>query len=53
MGQTMIEIDLDYAFNLPAVWIWLATVVIISLLASLLPGRDATRISVRQSLAYA
>jgi putative ABC transport system permease protein len=37
LGQTMIDVDLDYAFNLPATG----------------PARNATRISVRQSLAYA
>jgi ABC-type antimicrobial peptide transport system permease subunit len=33
--------------------IWLVIVVIISILASVLPARNATRISVRDSLAYA
>lgn len=53
LGQTMLEIDLDYAFNGTAVFIWLAAIVLISVLASILPARDATRISVRESLAYA
>jgi ABC-type lipoprotein release transport system permease subunit len=33
--------------------IWLAMVVIISILASVIPARNATTISVRESLAYA
>ena len=53
LGQTMIEVDLDYAFNFPFVFVWLAAVVIISILASVLPARDAIRVSVRESLAYA
>lgn len=53
LGQTMIDVDLDYAFNLPAVFIWLATVLVIAALFSTGPARNATRISVRQSLAYA
>lgn len=53
LGQTMIDVDLDYAFNLPAVFIWLGTVLVIAALFSTGPARGATRISVRQSLAYA
>lgn len=53
LGQTMIDVDLDYAFNLPAVLIWLVTVLVIAAAFSIGPARNATRISVRQSLAYA
>ena len=53
LGQTMIDVDLDYAFNLPAVVIWLGTVLVLAALFSTGPARNATRISVRQSLAYA
>lgn len=35
-----------------ALLIWLAIILIISTLASILPARNATRISVRESLAY-
>lgn len=52
LGQTMIEIDLDYAFNFPAVGIWLGGVLVLAVLFSLWPARNATRISVRESLAY-
>ena len=52
LGQTMIEVDLDYAFNFPSVLVWLAAVLAISILASMLPARDATSVSVRESLAY-
>jgi ABC-type lipoprotein release transport system permease subunit len=52
LGQTMIEVDLDYAFNLPFVPVWLGAVLVISVLAAVLPARDATRMSVRESLAY-
>ena len=44
---------LDYQYNWPAVGTWLAAVIAISVLASILPARNATRISVRESLAYA
>jgi putative ABC transport system permease protein len=52
LGQTMIEVDLDYAFSFPSVLVWLASVLAISILASMLPARDATRVSVRESLTY-
>jgi putative ABC transport system permease protein len=53
LGQTMFEANLDYQYNFGAVVIWLVTILIISALASVLPARSATRISVRDSLAYA
>lgn len=52
LGRTMIDVELDYAFNSESVFFWLGTVLIISLLASVLPARRATRVSVRESLAY-
>lgn len=53
LGKTMFGATLDYQYNWSAVTIWLGTVVAISILASILPARNATRISVRDSLAYA
>jgi putative ABC transport system permease protein len=53
MGQVMFQTDLSYQYDLAAVGIWLASILIISTLASILPARSATRVSVRQSLAYA
>jgi putative ABC transport system permease protein len=51
-GQIMFGIDMDYQYNLNAALIWLVVVLIIAALASIIPARNATRISVRQSLAY-
>jgi putative ABC transport system permease protein len=53
LGQTMLSIDLDYAYSAWGVLIWLGIIVTISTLASILPARNATLISVRESLAYA
>jgi putative ABC transport system permease protein len=53
LGQAMFEANLDYQYNLEAVVIWLLIITIISTLASILPARNATLISVRDSLAYA
>jgi putative ABC transport system permease protein len=53
MGRAMFDIALDYQYHVAAMGIWLAMVVIISILASVIPARNATTISVRESLAYA
>jgi putative ABC transport system permease protein len=52
LGQTMFNTQMDYRFNTQAVLIWLVVILVVSTLASILPARSATRISVRQSLAY-
>jgi putative ABC transport system permease protein len=53
LGQTMLDIDLDYSYSYGAVFIWLAAILVIAALAAIVPARSATRISVRESLAYA
>jgi len=52
LGKTMFGATLDYQYNWSAVGAWFALVIIISIIASILPARGATRISVRDSLAY-
>jgi putative ABC transport system permease protein len=52
MGQAMFNASLDYAYNYAAMLNWLVIILIISTLASILPARNATRVSVRESLAY-
>ncbi|MBP6472355.1 MAG: ABC transporter permease [Chloroflexi bacterium] len=52
LGQTILKIDLDFAFSYSGVVIWLVAILSIAFLASLIPAHAATRISVRQSLAY-
>ena len=53
MGNIMFKTTMDYQYNWLAVLLWLGIVVVISILASIFPARGATRISVRDSLAYA
>lgn len=53
LGKIMFGATLDYQYNWMAVATWLAIVLMVSLLASVMPARGATRISVRDSLAYA
>ncbi len=52
LGKAL-EINLDYQYNVQAVIYWLIAILVISVLASILPARNATRVSVSQSLAYA
>jgi len=53
LGHAMFGATLDYQYNGNAVLLWFGIVLGISMLASVLPARGATRISVRDSLAYA
>jgi putative ABC transport system permease protein len=52
LGRTMLEVDLDFAFHISAVGIWLAVVLVISVVASIAPSRRATKISVHEVLSY-
>jgi putative ABC transport system permease protein len=53
LGTTLFEAHLDYQYSFQAVLIWLVIIVVISILASIIPARNASVISVRDSLAYA
>ncbi len=48
----VIDFPAVYHYSFTGVWLWLGVVVALSLLASGLPARRATQISVRESLAY-
>jgi putative ABC transport system permease protein len=48
----IIDFPFDYLYSTSSVGLWLGIVVVLSLLASWLPARRATKISVRESLAY-
>ncbi len=47
-----LESELFYTFDMSGSIIWLVIITILSIIASWLPARGATRISVRESLAY-
>jgi putative ABC transport system permease protein len=53
LGHAIFGASLDYQYNWLSVSVWLGVVIVIAVLASILPARGATRISVRDSLAYA
>lgn len=52
LGRVMFGVNLQYRYDYQAALIWLGLILLIGVLASLGPARNATRISVRQSLAY-
>jgi len=52
LGMTMLEVDLDFAYDAWTVGVWLVMVMVISVVASITPARRATKISVRESLSY-
>jgi putative ABC transport system permease protein len=53
LGNVMFNATLNYQYNFGAVFGWLIIVVVISAIASIMPARSATHVSVRDSLAYA
>jgi putative ABC transport system permease protein len=52
VGMAFIGVWTKYVFSYVGVWAWLAVVMVVSALASLAPARRASRISVREALAY-
>ncbi len=52
LGQAIFRRPLPYTYVLPGPLIWLAIILVISTVASLLPAERASRISVREALAY-
>ena len=52
IGTITLRINLDYVYSLGGLTLWLAIASILAVLASLLPARNATKVSVRDVLAY-
>jgi putative ABC transport system permease protein len=52
ISQTIFSAKAEMAFTVKGFGIWLGVVVILSVLASLLPARNATRLTIREVLAY-
>ncbi|HDQ70503.1 MAG TPA: FtsX-like permease family protein [Chloroflexi bacterium] len=52
IGMGLMELALDFKYPVSALMLWLAIVLVISAVASLFPAWRATRVSVRESLAY-
>jgi putative ABC transport system permease protein len=52
VGMSFLQAPLSYTFSIDGVLIWLAVVVVLSGVASFLPARNASRLTVREVLAY-
>ena len=52
VGITLMELPLDFSYPVGSMALWLVIVVVLSALASLWPALRATRVSVREALAY-
>lgn len=52
IGYAMFEIPLNYAFSPNGIGIWLLIVIVLASLASVLPAYSASRMTVRETLAY-
>ena len=52
VGIPILGVPLNYSYSMTGVVLWLIIVVILSALASLLPARNASRLTVREVLAY-
>jgi putative ABC transport system permease protein len=51
-GGAMMGMPLSYSYSMQGLWGWLLAVVLLSALASYVPARNATRLTVREVLAY-
>jgi putative ABC transport system permease protein len=52
VGISIFQAKLSYTFSLEGVGLWLVVVIVLAILASLLPARNASRVTVREVLAY-
>jgi len=52
ISQAMMGSKMDLAFTTQGVFIWLAVVIVLSFIASILPARNAARLTIREVLAY-
>jgi putative ABC transport system permease protein len=52
VSSTIFQLPLDFSYATGAVVVWLLAVIVLSALASLWPALNATKISVREALAY-
>ncbi|MDJ0755335.1 MAG: FtsX-like permease family protein [Ardenticatenaceae bacterium] len=52
IGEQFLNTPLDYAFSYSSVLIWLVAVIVLSMLSSLVPAWNASRLTVQRVLAY-
>jgi len=52
VGMSLLQTPLNYTFSMGGALLWLVIVIILAGLSSLLPARRASRLTVREVLAY-
>ena len=52
VGRAIMGSPLTYSYSILGLWIWLVVVFLLSALASFIPARNASRLTVREVLAY-
>lgn len=52
LGQAVMGVPLTYAYSMQGLWLWLVIVILLSVVASFIPARTASRLTVREVLAY-
>jgi putative ABC transport system permease protein len=52
LGQAVMGVPLTYSYSMPGLWLWLFIVILLSVLASFVPARNASSLTVREVLAY-
>jgi len=52
LGSATMGAPLTYSYSMQGLWAWLVLVLILSALASFIPARNASRLTVREVLAY-
>lgn len=52
VGLAVMGVPLNFSYSITGVWVWLVLVLFLSALASFIPARNASRLTVREVLAY-
>ena len=52
VGIPILGVPLSFTYSTAGMWLWLFVVIVLSALASALPARNASRLTVREVLAY-
>ena len=52
LGISLLAKPLDYIFSVPAMWMWLGLMILISVIASIIPAQSAARLTIRDALVY-
>jgi putative ABC transport system permease protein len=52
VGVPLMGVPLTFTFSMRGVWLWLILVMLLSMVASYFPARNASRLTVREVLAY-